>query len=162
MLCMYKKIGRFGEAIEIAREMIELGLLTSILSYNNVIGLYALDGRLKEVVETFHRMIKSGIQPDDSTFRSLRVVMVKSGASKEAFNQLEQARKRDAQSGIHVWMACLCSMVGMDGDDDDEGEEESMMACGKTKWLLEFDPAIENYELESANGSMELKQCFRA
>ncbi|KAI3681919.1 hypothetical protein L6452_36726 [Arctium lappa] len=71
MLCMYKKIGSFEEAFEIAQKMREFGLLTDLLSYNHVLGLYASDGRFKEAVTIFKQMIGSGVQPNDSTFKSL-------------------------------------------------------------------------------------------
>ncbi|XP_058105443.1 pentatricopeptide repeat-containing protein At3g23020 [Magnolia sinica] len=143
MLCMYKKVGRFGEAVAVAHEMNERGLLTDLLSYNNVIGLYALDGRLKEAAETFHMMIDSGIQPDDSTFRSLGVILVKCGAPKVAVNQLELARRKDAASGISAWISTLCSLLGVDDD--------ALKSCNKTKCPFEFDSIVEN-------GSMELSQ----
>ncbi|KAF8388162.1 hypothetical protein HHK36_026828 [Tetracentron sinense] len=116
MLCMYKRIGRFEEAVGIAQKMRELGLLTELLSYNNVIGLYASDGRLKEAVETFREMMKSAIQPDDSTFKSLGVVLVKWGVPKQAISKLEATRRKDANSGLHAWMTTLCSMIEVDDD----------------------------------------------
>ncbi|KAL4200074.1 hypothetical protein AMTRI_Chr03g54570 [Amborella trichopoda] len=113
MLCLYKKIGRFGDAVCIAREMHGLGLLTDRLSYNNVIGLYASDGSLREAVETFNHMIKSGIEPDYFTFKSLGMVLIKGGASKEAVNNLNSAWRKNPQESIHSWMATLCYLVGM-------------------------------------------------
>ncbi|KAF9596622.1 hypothetical protein IFM89_012745 [Coptis chinensis] len=88
MLCMYRRVGRIEKGIAFANSMFELGLLTGNLSYNSIIGLYASDGRLNEAVETFWEMIKSSIQPDDSTFRSLGVVLVRFGASKDTVSKL--------------------------------------------------------------------------
>ena len=65
MLCMYKKIGRLDKTFKLQRRWEGLGFLTDILSYNNVLGLYSMDMRLREATETFKEMIKSGIQPDD-------------------------------------------------------------------------------------------------
>ncbi|OVA09862.1 Pentatricopeptide repeat [Macleaya cordata] len=135
MLCMYRRIGRFDEAIAIAQKMREVGLLTDLLSYNNVIWLYASDGRLKEAVETFREMIKSSIQPDDYTFRSLGVVLVKCGASKEAVSKLEVVRRKDALSGLHAWVSTLCSIIGVD---------DAQKSCGKTGSVMEFDPFVGN------------------
>lgn len=112
MLCMYKKIGQFDQASRIAIEMNELGLLTDVLSFSNVIGLYALDGKLKEAVATFRQMIDSSVLPDDSTFRSLGVVLIKCGVSKEAVCKLELARREDTQCGLNAWMRALSSVVG--------------------------------------------------
>ncbi|XVE81723.1 hypothetical protein DITRI_Ditri15bG0088600 [Diplodiscus trichospermus] len=122
MLCMYKRNGRFEEATHIARQMRELGLLTELLSYNNVLGLYAMDGRFREAVRTFKEMVSACIQPDDSTFKSLGVVLMKCGVPKQAVNRLQVTRKQDAQNGLQAWMATLSSVVGMDEDDDENDD----------------------------------------
>ncbi|XP_043698274.1 pentatricopeptide repeat-containing protein At3g23020-like [Telopea speciosissima] len=116
MLFMYRRIGRFEEAVKVVHKMRELGLLTDVLSYNNVISLYAMDGRLKEAVETFQEMMRLGIQPDDSTFRSLGVVLVKCGVPKEAVCKLELARMKDTETGLKLWMSNLCSIFSVDYD----------------------------------------------
>ncbi|GJW94293.1 pentatricopeptide repeat-containing protein [Tanacetum coccineum] len=113
MLCMYKKIGSFEEAFEIAKQMRELGLLTDLLSYNHVLGLYASDGRFKEAVTIFKEMIESGVQPDDSTFKSLGVVLMKRGVPKKAVTRLEVMWRKDYESGLEAWLMTLSSIVGM-------------------------------------------------
>ncbi|KAJ8765439.1 hypothetical protein K2173_013197 [Erythroxylum novogranatense] len=118
MLCMYKRLGRFEEAIQIAKQMKELGLLTDLLSYNNVLGLYSLDGRFREAMGTFQEMVKAAIQPDDFTFRSLGIVLLKCGISKLAISKLEAARKKDARSGLQAWLLALSSVLEIDYDDD--------------------------------------------
>ncbi|KAF3456908.1 hypothetical protein FNV43_RR01562 [Rhamnella rubrinervis] len=118
MLCMYKKLGRFEEAVRIAKQMRDLGLLTDLLSYNHVLGLYSMYGRFKEVMSTFKEMTKASIQPDECTFRALAVVLVKSGVSKQAVGKLEVTVKKDAQSGLQRWMSALSSVIGVDGYDD--------------------------------------------
>lgn len=117
MLCMYKKIGRFEEAITIAKQMRDLGLLTELLSYNHVLGLYAMCGRFKEVAGTFNEMVEASVLPDDCTFKSLSIVLVKSGVSKQAVGKLEVATKKDAQSRLQKWMSALSSVVGVDDCD---------------------------------------------
>ncbi|CAK8576705.1 unnamed protein product [Lathyrus sativus] len=107
MLCMYKKIGRMGEAIQIAKQMRKLGLMTDLLSYNHVLGLYSMDRKLKEAKETFKEMIESGIQPDDFTFRALGNLLLNYGASKQDIGRLEVMVKRDAPRGLHAWMVAL-------------------------------------------------------
>nr|POE80725.1 pentatricopeptide repeat-containing protein [Quercus suber] len=110
MLCMYKKIGRYKEAVQIARQMRGLGLQTNLLSYNNVLGLYVMDGRFREAVRTFNEMIEAAIQPDDFTFKLLGVVLVRCGVPKQAVGKLEVAMKKDAQSGLQAWMSTLSSV----------------------------------------------------
>lgn len=117
MLCMYKKIGRFEAAIAIAKQMKELGLLTELLSYNHVLGLYAMCGRFKEVLRTFEEMLEASLQPDDCTLKSLSLVLVKSGVSKQAVGKLEVATKKDAQNGLQKWVSALSSVVGVDDCD---------------------------------------------
>lgn len=114
MLCMYKKIGRLDEAIQIATQMRRLGFLTDILSYNNVLGLYSMDRRLREATETFKEMIKSGVQPDDFTFRALANILLNCGVSKQAVGRLEVMVKRDAPHGLQAWMLALsCAFEGV-------------------------------------------------
>ncbi|KDP40265.1 hypothetical protein JCGZ_02263 [Jatropha curcas] len=117
MLCMYKRLGRFDEAIQIAKHMRNEGLLTDLLSYNNVLGLYALDGKLKEAVGTFKEMIAAAIQPDDCTFKSLGVVLVKCGISKQAIGKLKAKTKKDPHSGLQAWLMNLSAVVEVDDDD---------------------------------------------
>ncbi|GMY27282.1 pentatricopeptide repeat-containing protein At3g23020 [Fagus crenata] len=114
MLCMYKKIGRFKEALLIAKQMRKLGLLTNLLSYNNVLGLYVMDGRFKEAMGTFNEMKEAAIQPDDYTFKLLGVVLVRCGVPKQVVGKLEVTMKKDAQSGLQAWMSTLSSVVGVD------------------------------------------------
>ncbi|EXB44177.1 hypothetical protein L484_010283 [Morus notabilis] len=117
MLCMYKKLGRFEEAIAIARQMREQGLLTDLLSYNNILGLYAMCGRFKDVVATFNEMIEASVEPDDCTLKSLAVVLVKSGVPKKAVAKLEVETKKDARNGLRKWVSALSSVVGVDDYD---------------------------------------------
>ncbi|MCD9644896.1 hypothetical protein HAX54_033420 [Datura stramonium] len=80
VISSFVKVGQLemAEAILNARKMRELGLLTpDLLSYNNVLGLYT-DGRFKEALATYKEMLSSSIQPDDSTFKSLGIVLLKS------------------------------------------------------------------------------------
>lgn len=117
MLCMYKRIGKLKEAFQIVQKMRELGLVTDLLSYNNVLGFYAMDGRFKDAVGTFKEMIEAAIQPDDCTFKSLGVVLVKCGIPKQAVGKLEMTRKKDPQSGLQAWASILFSVVEVDDTD---------------------------------------------
>lgn len=119
MLSMYKRNGRFVEAFWIAKKMRELGLMTELLTYNLVLGFYASDGRYKEAVATFSEMLESRVLPDDSTFKSLGIILLKCGVPKSAVEKLEQTRKRDTAAGLQAWAATLSSVINMDDDDDD-------------------------------------------
>ncbi|KAL3634527.1 hypothetical protein CASFOL_021581 [Castilleja foliolosa] len=121
MLCMYKRNGRFEEAFRIARKMRELGLMKDLLSYNLLLGLYASDGRYKEAGATFEEMMESlMVKPDDNTFKSLGIILLKCGLSKGAVEKLELTRKKDEESGLRVWASTLSSVIGMDDDDNDD------------------------------------------
>ncbi|XP_073134161.1 pentatricopeptide repeat-containing protein At3g23020 [Henckelia pumila] len=119
MLRMYKRNGRFVEAFVIARKMREQGLMTDLLSFNNVLGLYASDGRFKEAAATFDEMLKSDVQPDNSTFKTLRIVLLKCGVPTSAVNNLELIRKKDVQKGLQAWTSTLHSVIGPNDHSDD-------------------------------------------
>ncbi|CAL5365089.1 unnamed protein product [Camellia sinensis] len=120
MLCMYKRLGRFEEAIQIAQKMRELGLLTDLLSYNHVLGLYASDGRFKEAVGIFKEMMESSVQLNDSTFKSLEVVLMKCGVPKQAVGKMELTRKKNAQIGLEAWLSTLTAVVCFDNNEVDD------------------------------------------
>lgn len=129
MLCMYKKIGRLDEAIQIAKEMRKVGLLTDLLSYNNVLGLYSMDRRPREAAETFKEMLKSGIQPDEFTFRALGYVLLNCGVSKQAIGRLEVTVKKDAPRGLRAWMLALSCVL-----EGDYYSKLQMNRCGYS-WM---------------------------
>lgn len=121
MLCMYRRNGMFVEAIRIAQKMKELGILTELLSFNNVLSLYASDGRYKKAVETFKDMLLvSSIQPDDSTFKALGTVLVKCGVPREAIDKLEALRREDLENGLQAWSSTLSSIVSISNNVDND------------------------------------------
>ncbi|CAO2836580.1 unnamed protein product [Amaranthus hypochondriacus] len=122
MLCMYKRTGRLEEAIRIAEKMQELGLVTELFSYNSVLGLFTIVGRLNEVVSIFKEMVRLEIEPDDSTFKSLGLVLVKSGVPKKAVAKLEVVRKKDYRSGLQGWMSALNSVICKENYGDYDGD----------------------------------------
>ncbi|XP_010674359.2 pentatricopeptide repeat-containing protein At3g23020 [Beta vulgaris subsp. vulgaris] len=122
MLCMYKRIGRLEEAMRIAEKMQELGLLTELLSYNSVLALFAVVGRLNEAVSIFKEMLRLEIEPDDSTYKSLGLVLVKSGVPKQAVAKLEVTRKTDHKSGLQSWVSALTSVVCRDNYGNYDGD----------------------------------------
>ncbi|TKY51793.1 Pentatricopeptide repeat-containing protein [Spatholobus suberectus] len=116
MLCLYKKIERFDEAIQIAKQIRNLGHLTD-LSYNNVLDLYVIAGRPKEVTETFKEMVRASIQVDDCSFRSLGNLLLRYGVSRQAVGKLKVLVKKDASNGLQAWMSALSSVLEVDDYD---------------------------------------------
>ncbi|CAK8572906.1 unnamed protein product [Lathyrus sativus] len=114
MLFLYKKSERFDEAIQIAKQMRKLGLLTDSLSYNNVLDLYANAGRPKEAIQTFKDMVTASIQLDDCSLRSLRNLLLRYGASRQALDKLQVSMKKDTSNGLRAWMSALTSVLEMD------------------------------------------------
>jgi len=94
-------------------------LLTDLLCYNNVLGLYALDGRWKEAVGTFKEMVEASIQPDDYMFNSLGIALVKCGISKKAVDKLEATKKNDYQNGLQAWILGLSTVADVHDDYDE-------------------------------------------
>eukprot|EP01018_Ginkgo_biloba_P026720 Gb_11434 [translate_table: standard] len=137
MLSLYKKNGRFNEAIEIAKDMQKSRFLTDVLSFNNVIGLYVVDGRLREATEVFQQMLNLGVVPDESTYKTLGTILKKCGVPKEVVNQLDIARKGGIPHCMHALTASLYSMVGM--------HDEALEACDKLRDIsLEIDVSAYN------------------
>ena len=69
-------------------------LLTDLLSYNNVLRLDALNGKLIEASGTFKEMVEASIQPDNYMFISLGIALVKCGISKKVVDKLEATKKK--------------------------------------------------------------------
>ncbi|KAB5534501.1 hypothetical protein DKX38_017587 [Salix brachista] len=108
-----------SNSTQIAKQMRDLGLLTDLLSYNNVLGLYALDGRFKEAVGIFKEMVEVSVQPDDCTFKSLGIVLVKCGISKKAVGKLGATTKNDYHKGLQAWVLSLSTVADVDDDYDE-------------------------------------------
>jgi pentatricopeptide repeat protein len=125
MACLYKKIDRLSQAIEISKEMQELGFLTDQLSSNNVLGLYAAGGRLREATKIFQQMLKAKVLPDDVTYKTLGTILKKGGLPLEAVNQLETARESGIPHSMPALIVTLYSMAGM--------HKEALEACEKLK-----------------------------
>ncbi|VFR02227.1 unnamed protein product [Cuscuta campestris] len=128
MLCMYRRNGMFDEAVQMAKEMREKELLNDVLSYNNVIGLYAAVGRFRDAMITFKDMLvsSSSVRPDGFTFKSLGVILVKCGVSKEDVKRLRE--KGDDQNGVSLWISMLSSVIGFCDDDDDDDKDDDYHA----------------------------------
>ncbi|KAI4367980.1 hypothetical protein MLD38_016600 [Melastoma candidum] len=114
MLCLYRRIGRTDKAFQIAKRMREFGLLKDPMSYNQVLGVYILDGRIREAAVTFKEMNAAGISPDDSTFRLLGLLLTRCGISKHAIGKMEVSAKRDLNVGIQAYLSALSAIAMTD------------------------------------------------
>ncbi|XP_020222639.1 pentatricopeptide repeat-containing protein At3g23020 [Cajanus cajan] len=118
MLRLYKKIEKFDEAIQIARQIRKMGPLTD-LSYNNVLDLYAIAGRPKEAILTFKEMVRASIQVNECSFRSLGILLLRYGVSRQAVGKLEALVKKDASKGLQAWKSALSSVLEVNDYDHD-------------------------------------------
>lgn len=114
MLSMYKRLRRTEQALRIAKHMRESKIMNCLLSYNNVLGLYALDGRIRDTIKTFQEMIEAEIQPDGCTYKSLGSILMKCGVSREAIGKLEVEAKRNQKGAIRAWLSALSAVVEVD------------------------------------------------
>ena len=119
MLCLHKKLERVDEAIQIAKQMRKFGLLKDSKSYNSVLDLYIIAGRAKETIEIFREMVRGAIQPDDCSFKSLGILLVRYGVSREAVGRLEVLMEKDASHGMQAWLSTLTSVLEVDDCDSD-------------------------------------------
>lgn len=154
MLCLYKKIGQFSRGCRIAQDMQDLGLLNDTLSYSNMIGLYASDGRMKEAVKAFQHMLASDVPPNDAIFSSLGAILLKRGVSRDAINRLELVRKKDAHIGLLEWIKILCSIVRLDCT--------MLKFDDKTEAHFEADYSVDGFrsELGCMKESLNCKECL--
>lgn len=111
MLCLYRRIGRTDKAFQIAKRMRNSGLLKDPMSYNQVLGMNVLDGRVREAAVTFKEMNAAGISPDDSTLRLLGLLLTRCGVSKHAVGKMEVSVKRDVNVGIQAYLSALAAIT---------------------------------------------------
>lgn len=111
MVCMYKKVGRYDVAHRVCKEMQALGLLTQLLSYNSVIQMYVSGGRTEEALKIFKKMLASNTPPNDATFQALKVILVRSGVTKNETRKLELLRRNNSHDCLHQWYRAISSAV---------------------------------------------------
>jgi len=144
------------EATEIAKEMLESGFLTNVLSFNSVISLFIADGRLREAAEVFHQMLKLKASPNENTYKTLGILLKRGGIPREAVEQLDVARKSGLPHGIQALRMTIFSAVGM--------HAEALEACDELRASgLDFDVSSYNaviYALGSAGRINEAYKMF--
>uniref|UniRef100_A0ACD5YDK4 Uncharacterized protein n=1 Tax=Avena sativa TaxID=4498 RepID=A0ACD5YDK4_AVESA len=115
MVCLYKKVARYDEAHRISKEIQALGLLTQALSYNSLIQMYISCGKMEEAVKVFQKMLESSTPPNDVTFKTLKVILVKEGISNIEIRKLESLRRSNPRDCLNRWYRALSLVVTSDG-----------------------------------------------
>ncbi|GLJ45885.1 hypothetical protein SUGI_0965990 [Cryptomeria japonica] len=136
MLSFYKRIERYNEAIAIAKEMLNSGFLTNVLSFNNVIDLYVADGRLREAAMFLQKMLKLGVCPNKNTCRILGILLMKGGIPKWTVTQLESYHK---DYNMQLLIGTVYSIVGMN--------DEALEALGPLSELETLNPDLFFYNV---------------
>jgi pentatricopeptide repeat protein len=154
MLSLYKKNGRLNEATEIAKEMLESGFLTDVLSFNSVISLFIADGRLREAAKVFHQMLKLKVSPNETTYKTLGILLKKGGIPREAVEQLDVARKSGLPHGIQALTMTIYSVVGM--------HAEALGACDELKASgLDLDVSSYNAVIYAFGSAGRINEAFK-
>lgn len=114
MMYLYKGMGMLDEAIEVAEEMRESGLLNDCASFNQVMACYAADGQLRECCELFREMlVERKLSLDWGTFKTLFTLLKKGGVPREAVAQLQDAYDQGKPLVTSAIAATLFSAMGM-------------------------------------------------
>lgn len=114
MMYVYKNMGMIDEAIQVAKEMKDSGLLTDSPSFNKAMACYATSGYLTECGEMLHEMIIARkLSPTPGTFKVLFTVLKKGGISTEAVQQLEFAYQESKTYAKQAVVAAVFSVVGL-------------------------------------------------
>ncbi|KAF8007944.1 hypothetical protein BT93_K1821 [Corymbia citriodora subsp. variegata] len=114
MMYLYKSMGMLDEAIEVAEEMKQAGLLRDCPSYNKVMACYATSGQLRECGELLHEMVVARkLLPDSGTFRVIFTVLKKGGMAIEAVKQLELSYNEGKPYARQAIISSVFSVVGL-------------------------------------------------
>ncbi|XP_058084098.1 pentatricopeptide repeat-containing protein At1g73710 [Magnolia sinica] len=113
MMYLYKSMGRLDEAIDVAQEMQQSGLLTDCASFSNVMASYADNGQLRECGELLHQMITRRILPDFATFKVMFMVLKKGGIPVEAVTQLEKSYEDGKPYARQAIITLMFSVLGL-------------------------------------------------
>ncbi|KAL5864959.1 hypothetical protein ACOSQ3_002473 [Xanthoceras sorbifolium] len=113
MMYLYKSMGMLDEAIDVAEEMKESGLLRDVISYNQVMACFAINGQLRECGELLHEMITQKLLPDSGTFKVLFTVLKKGSLPVEAVRQLESCCQEGKPYAKEAVITSVFSVVGL-------------------------------------------------
>lgn len=113
MMYLYKNMGMLDEAIDVAEEMRNSGLLTDCVSYNKVMACYATNGQLVECGELLRDMVNAKLLPDAGTFKVLFTILKKGGIPSEAVSQLQSSYREGKPYSREAVLASVYSVVGL-------------------------------------------------
>ncbi|XP_071702591.1 pentatricopeptide repeat-containing protein At1g73710 [Rutidosis leptorrhynchoides] len=114
MMYVYKNMGMLDEAIEVAKEMKNCGLLIDCSSFNKVMACYATSGQLVKCGEMLHDMIVTQkVVPTNGTFKVLFTVLRKGGIQTEGVEQLEIAYRDGKPYASQSVITVVFSVLGM-------------------------------------------------
>ncbi|XP_073308041.1 pentatricopeptide repeat-containing protein At1g73710 [Primulina huaijiensis] len=114
MMYVYKNMGMLDEAIEVAEEMKQSGLLRDCVTFNKVMACYSTYGKLVECGELLHDMLMNHkIFPDGGTFKVLFTVLKKGGISDEAVEQLKSSYQDGRPFAKQAVITSVFSIVGL-------------------------------------------------
>ncbi|CAN4103363.1 unnamed protein product [Withania somnifera] len=112
LIYAYKNMGMLDQAIEIAEEMKQSGLLRDCVTFNKVMACYATNGQLVECGELLNEIIIWEIVPDGGTFKVLFTILKKGGFSTEAVSQLELSYREGKPYARQAVISAVYSAVG--------------------------------------------------
>nr|CAD1839120.1 unnamed protein product [Ananas comosus var. bracteatus] len=112
------------EAMDVAEEFKNSGLLIDCASYNNIMACYAANGKINASAELLKQMIASHILPDATTFKIIFTLLRKGGIPSEAVSQLEVSYKEGRAYAKSAIVSSLFSVVKMHEDAMESCEEE--------------------------------------
>lgn len=114
MMYVYKNMGMLDEAIEVAEEMKQSGLVRDCVTFNKVMACYATKGQLVECGELLHEMVvNQKLFPDRGTFKVLYTILKKGGVPAEAVKQLESSYEEGRPFAKQAVITSVFSVVGL-------------------------------------------------
>ncbi|KAF7143804.1 hypothetical protein RHSIM_Rhsim05G0215000 [Rhododendron simsii] len=111
LIDMYAKCGR----IKTSRLCFDRMPMRNLVSWNAILGGYAMHGKAKEAIEIFHLMQRSGQKPDLVSFTGILSACSQSGLTEEGqcyFNDM--SREHGIEPGVEHY-TCMVSLLGRAG-----------------------------------------------
>ncbi|GAB2274820.1 hypothetical protein Dimus_009594 [Dionaea muscipula] len=113
MMRLYRSMGMLDEAVAIADELKQSGLLKNSVTFAKVIAVYAAKGKLLECGLLLQEMVTRKIRPKSGTFRALLTVLKKRHLVKEAVKQLQASYRRKKRYARQAIITCVFSALKM-------------------------------------------------
>lgn len=112
---MYAKCGK----IKAARHCFDTMPYKNLVTWNAILGGYAMHGKCKEALEIFHSLEMSGEKPDHVSFTCLLSAFSQSGRVKEAWEYFNSMSKDYSVKVRMEHYACMISLLGRVGKLDE-------------------------------------------